>query len=182
MRLGVRAQLLGTTAATLAVIAVAGSVALLTLASVEGGGSAMYDNSFVPATQLNSVSQAFLDEARLVNKGIVQVGVADAQASIDKSMAADDRIIETNLALLAAGNITAEERGLLTDLETLYQQYKPLRDATRRASLAGDTATAVKVAVPDPASLPPELNLHKVAAWAMVSRAILNLDETITKE
>jgi len=26
------------------------------------------------------------------------------------------------------------------------------------------------------------LNLHKAAAWAMVSRAILNLDETITKE
>jgi len=26
------------------------------------------------------------------------------------------------------------------------------------------------------------VNLHKVAAWAMVSRAILNLDETLTKE
>jgi mono/diheme cytochrome c family protein len=45
-----------------------------------------------------------------------------------------------------------------------------------------DTATAIKVAVPDPAKLPAELNLHKVAAWAMVSRAILNLDETITRE
>ena len=45
-----------------------------------------------------------------------------------------------------------------------------------------NTAAAVQVAVPDPAKLPPDLNLHKVAAWAMVSRAILNLDETITKE
>jgi len=26
------------------------------------------------------------------------------------------------------------------------------------------------------------VNLHKVAAWPMVSRAILNLDETLTKE
>jgi hypothetical protein len=26
------------------------------------------------------------------------------------------------------------------------------------------------------------VNIHKMAAWAMVSRAILNLDETITKE
>jgi hypothetical protein len=41
---------------------------------------------------------------------------------------------------------------------------------------------ALKVAVPDPAKLPPEVNLHKVAAWAMVSRAILNLDETITRQ
>jgi hypothetical protein len=44
------------------------------------------------------------------------------------------------------------------------------------------TAAAVTVALPDPRQLPPDLNLHKVAAWAMVSRALLNLDETITKE
>jgi hypothetical protein len=44
------------------------------------------------------------------------------------------------------------------------------------------TAAAVNVAVPDVTNMPPEVNLHKVAAWAMVSRAILNLDETITKE
>ena len=31
-------------------------------------------------------------------------------------------------------------------------------------------------------AIPPEVNIHKVAAWAMVSRAILNLDETMTKE
>ena len=45
-----------------------------------------------------------------------------------------------------------------------------------------DTADAVKVGSPDLAKMPAEVNLHKVAAWAMVSRAILNLDETITKE
>ena len=44
------------------------------------------------------------------------------------------------------------------------------------------TAAAVSVAIPDPKQMPPDMNLHKVAAWAMVSRAILNLDETITKE
>jgi hypothetical protein len=44
------------------------------------------------------------------------------------------------------------------------------------------TAAAVTVAVPDIKQMPDEVNLHKVAAWAMVSRAILNLDETITRE
>jgi hypothetical protein len=44
------------------------------------------------------------------------------------------------------------------------------------------TAAAVNVAVPDLKQMPEDVNLHKVAAWAMVSRAILNLDETITKE
>jgi hypothetical protein len=45
-----------------------------------------------------------------------------------------------------------------------------------------DTASALKVVAPDPAHPPEELNLHQVAAWAMVSRALLNLDETITRE
>jgi hypothetical protein len=45
-----------------------------------------------------------------------------------------------------------------------------------------NTAAAVNVSVPDPKNMPPDVNLHKVAAWAMLSRAILNLDETMTKE
>ena len=44
------------------------------------------------------------------------------------------------------------------------------------------SSDAVKVAVPDLKEMPEDVNLHKVAAWAMVSRTILNLDETITKE
>ena len=44
------------------------------------------------------------------------------------------------------------------------------------------TAAAVTVALADPKELPQDLNLHKVAAWVMVSRAILNLDETVTKQ
>jgi hypothetical protein len=42
------------------------------------------------------------------------------------------------------------------------------------------TARAVQVASPDPKSPPADVNLHKVAAWTMVSRVLLNLDETIT--
>jgi hypothetical protein len=45
-----------------------------------------------------------------------------------------------------------------------------------------DTADAVKVSTMDLTNMPPDVNLHKAAAWAMVSRTILNLDETITKE
>ncbi len=44
------------------------------------------------------------------------------------------------------------------------------------------SAAALTVALADPKALPPDVNVHKAAAWAMVSRAILNLDETITKE
>jgi hypothetical protein len=44
------------------------------------------------------------------------------------------------------------------------------------------TARAVQVASPNPTNPPPDVNLEKVAAWTMVSRVLLNLDETITKE
>jgi len=44
------------------------------------------------------------------------------------------------------------------------------------------TTAALKVAIPDIKQLPEEANVHKVAAWAMVSRAIMNMDETFTKE
>jgi hypothetical protein len=44
------------------------------------------------------------------------------------------------------------------------------------------TTAAIEVAAPDPKNPPPDVNLHKVAAWTLVSRVLLNLDETITKE
>jgi hypothetical protein len=44
------------------------------------------------------------------------------------------------------------------------------------------SSAAVKVAVPNFDQMPEDVNVHKAAAWAMVSRAILNLDETLTKE
>jgi hypothetical protein len=53
------------------------------------------------------------------------------------------------------------------------EQYKYFEDRT---------GLALKVAVPDIKNVPEDVNLHKVAAWAMVSRALLNLDEAITKE
>lgn len=44
------------------------------------------------------------------------------------------------------------------------------------------TTRAVTVASRDPKNPPENVNLHKVAAWTMVSRVLLNMDETITKE
>ena len=65
------------------------------------------------------------------------------------------------------------ERELKSILRFWDEQYRYFEDRS---------AAALAVSVPDIRNVPPEVNLHKVAAWAMVSRAILNLDETITKE
>jgi hypothetical protein len=53
------------------------------------------------------------------------------------------------------------------------EQYKYFED---------HSSSALTVALPDPKGVPTDLNIHKAAAWAMVSRALLNLDETMTKE
>jgi hypothetical protein len=44
------------------------------------------------------------------------------------------------------------------------------------------TTAAIEVASPDPKNPTPDVNLHRVAAWTLASRVILNMDETITKE
>ncbi|MDB6021037.1 MAG: Protein of unknown function (DUF1553)/Protein of unknown function (DUF1549)/Planctomycete, partial [Pedosphaera sp.] len=44
------------------------------------------------------------------------------------------------------------------------------------------TTVAIDVASPDKKNPTPGVNLHKVAAWTVASRVLLNLDETITKE
>ncbi|HWX19313.1 MAG TPA: DUF1549 domain-containing protein [Candidatus Binatia bacterium] len=76
-----------------------------------------------------------------------------------------------------AFRLCTARRPTSAELDELLKFWKEQYD-----HFENDTAAAVKVALPDPAHLPPDMNLHKVAAWAMVSRAILNLDETITKE
>ncbi len=48
--------------------------------------------------------------------------------------------------------------------------------------LKGNTASAVYVSSPDLNDLPPGIDLHQLAPWTMVSRVLLNLDETITKQ
>jgi hypothetical protein len=65
------------------------------------------------------------------------------------------------------------ERELKSILDFWNEQHRYFEDRT---------SAALTVALADPKHVPPEANLHKVAAWAMVARAILNLDESITKE
>jgi hypothetical protein len=50
-----------------------------------------------------------------------------------------------------------------------------------RERFVGNTAAAVYVSSPDLNNLPANIDLHQLAAWTLVARVMLNLDETITK-
>ena len=85
----------------------------------------------------------------------------------------DDETARANYAFrlaTARAPRAAELKALLAFCETQYRYFEDR------------TATALTVALTDPKAIPPDVNLHKAAAWAMVCRAILNLDETLTKE
>ena len=49
----------------------------------------------------------------------------------------------------------------------------------QRERFAGETAAAVYVSSPDLQKLPSGIDLHQLAAWTIVTRTLLNLDETI---
>jgi len=85
----------------------------------------------------------------------------------------DDRSRAIYAFRLATGR-TPTERELSSLLSFYEEQYRYFDDDR--------SADAVKVGSLSATNLPPNVNLHKVAAWAMVSRAVLNLDETFTKE
>ena len=53
---------------------------------------------------------------------------------------------------------------------------------SQRSAFKGRTGAAVYVSSPDATKLPLDVDLQELAAWTMVARVMLNLDETITRE
>ncbi|PYI83655.1 MAG: hypothetical protein DME26_14650 [Verrucomicrobia bacterium] len=84
----------------------------------------------------------------------------------------DDRSRATYAFRLCTGRAPTDHelRSILSFWEEQYQYFEE------------HSSAALEVAVPDVKKVPSDVNLHKAAAWAMVSRGLLNLDETITKE
>ena len=89
-----------------------------------------------------------------------------------KEGGADNRSRAAYAFRLATGRAPTE-RELKSLLNFWVEQYRHFEDRS---------SAALQVALANTTNVPPDVNIHKVAAWAMVSRAILNLDETITKE
>ena len=89
-----------------------------------------------------------------------------------KEGGADNRARASFAFRLGAGRVPAasELKSLLIFWDEQYKYFE------------NHSAAALTVALADAKAIPADVNIHKVAAWAMVSRAILNLDETMTKE
>src|SRR5664279_4244712 len=97
IRLGLRAQLLGTAAVALILMTVIGGMCLVSLGSVNDLGQRLYNEDTVPINQLNSVNTALVDRARAVVYGAVQGIDATTQAKLDTQIAADEAVIKRDL-------------------------------------------------------------------------------------
>ncbi|MBI3852020.1 MAG: PSD1 domain-containing protein [Verrucomicrobia bacterium] len=126
------------------------------------------DNACTRRVRSNTPLQAL---TTLNEKTFVEAAQAMALRVL-KEGGSDERTRATYAFRLCTGRkpTAAESEALLKFWQEQYDYFE------------NRTAAAVNVALPDPKQMPANVNLHKVAAWAMVSRAILNLDETITKE
>ncbi len=143
MRLGVRAQLLATSCGLLVLTGAVAGIAILSLSALHSGSAAMYAEALIPVERIDSVNLAIADEGRLLNKGIVQISDAQSQATIDASIAADDKTIREQLGAYAALDLPAEQKSILSDLQASFEAYDPLRQATRQATRGGDAHAAI---------------------------------------
>ena len=91
---------------------------------------------------------------------------------ISKETGVDEKGRVSQAFRLCTGRVP-DERELASLLRLLESEKRTFEQ---------DTAQAITVAFADPAKLPKGINVHHVAAWTMVSRVLLNLDETLTKE
>ena len=142
MRATVRAKILGGSAILLVLIAGLGVLAVSNLSSVNDKAQAAYSDGLIPVEKLAALDTALVDKARAVTYGVVTVGQADVQATVDSQIAADDAAISASLTDLGALPLTSEQASTLAALHSKLSEYQVLFDQIRASSKAGDAPDA----------------------------------------
>ncbi len=143
MKLGVRGQLLGSSAAALALTLVVGLLAITNLGSVNDMGQRLYTDDTVSIVQLNAINTALVDRARAVVYGAVQGLDAATQDKLDQQITAAEAIVKTNLdAFRSSPYVSEAQLASLSEYDAQETQYKQMIDTIRADSRAGDLAKA----------------------------------------
>ena len=140
MRANVRAKILGGSAILLVLIAAVGLLAISNLSSVHDKALTAYNDGLTPVEKLAALDTALVDKARAVTYGVVTVGQADAQATVDTAVASDDTTINASLTAIAALALSPDQASTLADLRSKLTDYQGIFDQIRAASKAGNGA------------------------------------------
>jgi methyl-accepting chemotaxis protein len=142
MRLNVRSKILGGSLILLVLIGLVGVLGVTNLISVRDKAQAAYSDGLTPVENLAALDTALTDKARAVTYGVVMAGQADAQATIDSQIAADDAKIAASLTEFTALPLGADQTATLADLRTQMADYQKLVDPIRTLSKEGNAAQA----------------------------------------
>src|SRR5512146_1117802 len=143
MKLGVRGQLLGSSAAALALTLVVGMLAIANLGSVNDMGQRLYADDTVSIVHLNAINTALVDRARAVVYGAVQGLDAATQEKLDQQIAAAEATVKQNLdAFRTSPYVTADQLASLSEYDAQEVEYKKMIDTIRADSRSGDLAKA----------------------------------------
>ncbi len=140
--LSIRAKILGGSAILLVLTGAVGLFAISNLTSVHDAAQAAYSDGLTPVEKLAALDTALLDKARAVTYGVVVAGQADAQATVDSQIAADDATIAASLADFAVLPLTPAQVSTLADLRIQMADYQTLVDPIRTLSRAGNESAA----------------------------------------
>jgi methyl-accepting chemotaxis protein len=119
-----------------------GLLSISNLSSVNSKAQSAHDNGLAPVEKLSALQGALLDKARAVTYGVVTVGQADAQTTVDTQIAADDSTITTSINDLAGMALTTDQTATLADLKLKLAEYDKLADQMRASSTAGNATEA----------------------------------------
>src|SRR5262249_6753700 len=134
-----RMKLLGLAGLLLGFMAVVGVLAVVSLGQVNSRGASMYTNQTVPAQKLGDVSTAVVDAHRSLLRQLLYTGDAGVAAQEEAARSKADRPAPADLAAISA-NATATERAELDHFQTIWTQYRALRDKGLAQAKAGDNA------------------------------------------
>ncbi len=151
MRLSVRTKLLAAAGVLLAFALGIGLIALVNLGAVEDKGTAMLDGAVQPLHYAEQINAQLLERARAATKGETAPGNPTVQQSVEESLAAADKAIDTDLAAFEATNPSSEDAATLDQLKAAITTSRADVVATRAYTTAGKaTPDAVRnVAIAD---------------------------------
>jgi methyl-accepting chemotaxis protein len=148
MKLNVRMKLLATSLVLLAAALVTTAVAIGSLSAVNYQADRARREGTVAVENLRAVNVALVDKARLVTYSVVVGSDATGQATIDASIAADDKAIADGLAAFGAIPLTGREQSDLTAFMAAQAEYQIAFDQLHADARAGNIATATAEIAP----------------------------------
>jgi len=143
MHLFVRAKILAVAGVLLVFMAAIGLLSITNLGSVNGLAQGMYANRVMPIEQIGQASYAFMNIRRAATSGVVQIGNADAQTTVDLDIATSKASITALMSAYAATVVADSEKTAIAKFEADYATYVTSLDTLRATTRAGDPAAAL---------------------------------------